>query len=97
MNDIARIIDRYDDKKAKNIMMDDALARDIQRLEKELPNASEDEQKNIKEFLNNIMLKINEEINSLNDELATKPESLKRIQQSSEACLAYSKPTGRKG
>lgn len=97
MSNIARILDRYEDYEVADIMMDDNLARDIQILEKELPNASKADEKRIKAFLNELILNINAQINTLNDELAKKPESLQRIQKSSDACLAYSKPTGKKG
>lgn len=97
MNNIARILDRYNGDNMDEIIANDELARDIHTLGESLDNASNDDRTRVREFLNELMLYIQNEIETKTIELAEKPRALEQIQKITDACIAYNKPTGQKG
>lgn len=96
MTDILRIVEKYTNHNGAPLSHPD-LAQDITLLQNQMPRATAEEKEQAKEFLTSLMADIIDRIDTIKTELDGKAEVIDKLQKTTEACLAYTKPKGSKG
>ena len=97
MNQISRLLQKYQDQTFDEIISNPDLARDLQLINQGMESADDETQENARKFLNDLLGKIEVETNDLHKELDKKSETIDQIEKTKQACLAYSKQKDRKG
>ena len=96
MTDILRIVEKHTNHNGDPLSHPD-LAQDITLIQNAMPTAMANEKEKATEFLKSLMGKIETKISEMSKELDGKADAMDMLKKATDACLAYMKPTGRKG